>query len=248
MLELNSICKSYKSLPALQDISFHAEKGEIIAILGPNGSGKTTLYKILSGLIPMDQGFIVYKGSNIYPKELRSLVGYCPQSVIGWKNLTIKEQLVYQLSIQKNKTNLSTDSINGLLASLNLKEYANSTLEKLSGGTQKRFSIAMSLVRSPQILILDEPTNGLDLQSKRMIHNLLKEISSRKDTLILLSGHDLSEMERLASRHIFLKSGKLIKDQSADSLMDLTDTKVLTKLEKTYLDLYETDTSLGRDL
>ncbi|MCC5815376.1 MAG: ABC transporter ATP-binding protein [Leptospira sp.] len=229
MLELSSISKNYNGIPILREISFSIQKGEILAILGPNGSGKTTLYKILSGMIQSNQGSISYNGKSTDQYFLRSISGYCPQNIIAWKNLKLREQLEYLTKIQRNPIDSPLKQIDKLLELLNLREVSKMFIHEISGGMQKRFAIAMSLIRSPKILILDEPTNGLDIHSKISIRNLLNNLISENKITILISSHDLVEIQKLTDRFFFLKKGSLITQINGDTSTDL---------ENLYLNIY----------
>jgi ABC-2 type transport system ATP-binding protein len=228
MLELSSISKNYNGIPILRNISFSIQKGEILAILGPNGSGKTTLYKILSGMVQPNQGSIAFQGKTVNQFFLRSISGYCPQNIITWKNLKLREQLKYLSNIQRGVLDIPPNHTDILLDLLNLREVSQNFVHEISGGMQKRFAIAMSLIRSPKILILDEPTNGLDIHSKISIRNLLKNLIENNNVTILISSHDLVEIQKLTDRFLFLKKGSLTQEVNG----------MTTNLEELYLDIF----------
>jgi ABC-2 type transport system ATP-binding protein len=230
MIELSSISKTYNSTSILKNISFSIEKREILAILGPNGSGKTTLYKILSGMIQPSQGSIHYNGKPTNQIFLRSLSGYCPQNTIAWKNLTLREQLRYLSSIQSNISEIPSHHVDNLIEILNLQNVSQKFIHEISGGMQKRFAIAMSLIKSPKILILDEPTNGLDIHSKISIRNLLNSLIEEKNITILISSHDLFEIQKIANRFLFLKNGSIETEVHRQNSANL---------EELYLGLYK---------
>lgn len=201
-----------------------------MGILGPNGSGKSTIYKIISGLIPPDSGMIFWNQENIPddPKRFPDIIGYCPQSPIFWKNLKIMEQmeiLASHVRLQNRRSDppkTSKDFMDDLLEKMNLTSHKSKYFFELSGGMQRRFSIAMALINNPKVLILDEPTNGLDIQSKIAVRNLFSDLS-REGMILLITGHDLPEISRLAQKYIFLDEGKIIErvNQPVDDLEEL---------------------------
>jgi ABC-2 type transport system ATP-binding protein len=211
MLTLHSIQKKYNNHHILDHIGLSLNPGEIISILGPNGAGKTTLYKIITGIIPQDSGSIFWNQTSLSPFQLRQKIGYCTQQGIDWTYLRVEEQFYYLASFYGMTGTTRKEKIEYLLNELDLQPHRSKFFTQLSGGLQKRFNIAMSILHNPSILILDEPTNGLDMHSKIQVRNLIRRLASQLRMAILLTSHDLPEIGLLADRILFLDAGKLLE-------------------------------------
>lgn len=234
MLEVKNIFKRFNQTIALKNISFSVNPGEVLAILGPNGSGKSTLYKILAGILEPDSGDIEYRNTDTKyilhsnNKIIQKSIGYCPQSPIFWKNISIYEHMEF---IAKNFIDNSKNRksyLEEILSKLDLLEVKTNYFHEMSGGMQKRFSIAMAIVSNPKFLILDEPTNGLDVHSKQSVNRLIHDLSDR-GMGILISGHDLYEIQKTARRFLFLKKGELNYQTEI----------INSTLESLYLEIYK---------
>lgn len=216
MLKILNLCKSYGQRLVLQDLTLHIESQEIYGLLGANGAGKTTTINIICNLIKADQGQI---SINNKPLSLQSktLIGVAPQSNLLYQSLTCEENLnffaqIYGLSRQERK-----EKIKESLAAVNLLERAKSPVETLSGGMQRKLNIASAIVHHPKLLILDEPTTGLDIEAKYEIWELISRLKSQGIT-ILLTTHILEEAERLCDRMGILKKGSIIAEGSLTDL------------------------------
>ena len=203
MLEVRKICKSYGKKQVLQDLSFAIQAGEVYGLLGPNGAGKTTAISILCGLIEADQGFVKMNGQNA-SSATRSLIGVAPQENIFYKSLTCEENLRFFGQLYGLSNEVCRKQAQYCLELVGLGDRARSIAETLSGGMQRRLSMAIALVHQPQLVILDEPTTGLDIEARYEVWELIRKLSSQ-DTAILLTTHMLEEAERLTVTELYVK-------------------------------------------
>jgi Cu-processing system ATP-binding protein len=216
MIIVNNVSKSFGNLKALNNFSVSCTKGECIALIGPNGSGKTTFIKILLGMVICDSGFVTFNGINILNNwQYRSKIGYMPQLGRYPENMTIGQ--VIDMMKDLRKTCGSTLLDDELIESFDLNSLINKRMRTLSGGTKQKVSAALAFLFNPEVLILDEPTAGLDPVSSEILkEKILKEKQNGK--LILISSHILSELDNLVSQVIYLQEGKLYFHKSIDQL------------------------------
>lgn len=223
MLTLNQICKKYGSTVILSDISFSIFEKEIIGILGVNGAGKSTLANIITGLCAKTSGDIMYLSSSIYADiySFKKLVGYCPQKPNLRSHQTLFDNLYYSglgygiSSVQVIK------NIDYVVNMLEISEYLYQYENILSGGYKQRFMIARSLVHMPKILILDEPTVGMDPAMRISLWSFIKQLKNNGMTIILTT-HYLDEAERLCDRVCFLNQGSVECIDTPENLLRLT--------------------------
>ncbi len=223
MLEIKNLSKTYEagSKEALKDVSFSIRKGEFVALLGRNGAGKSTLINILAGNVKKSAGEISIGGFDLDKNELatKRLFGVVPQEVTFDYVFTAGEVLKNQsgyFGIKNNDT-----YINELLTSLSLSEKKNVKPRELSGGMKRRLLIAKALVHRPDLLILDEPTAGVDISLRHSLYEYLKQLHSQGTTIILTT-HYLEEAEKLCDRIIVINEGRMIVDESKDKLLNTT--------------------------
>lgn len=218
MITVKNVCKKYGSFVAVDNISFEINDGEIIGLLGPNGAGKSTTMNMLTGFIEPTSGEILINGFNISKKskKAKANIGYMPENVPLYKDLTVKEFINYMAELKyvkgKNKKNMVSD----IMAKTNLADVQNKLIKNLSRGYKQRVSMAGALVGSPKILILDEPTVGLDPKQITEIRDLIKSLA--KDHTIIISSHILSEISQMCEKVIILNKGKLIAIDTPENL------------------------------
>jgi len=206
-IRVNSLKKKFKKITALDDVSLSVEEGELFGLLGVNGAGKTTLINILSGLCKKNEGkvhifdFDIDKNLN----EIKKIIDISPQETSVAPNLTVKENLKFFASIYDVKE----DKIDSIISTFKLNEVINQKAKTLSGGWQRRLSIAIALVSSPKILFLDEPTLGLDVLARRDLWKII--LSLKGKITIILTSHYLEEIEALCDKVAILSKGKLLK-------------------------------------
>lgn len=242
-LEIKNLTKSYGKKNANNNITLTLENG-VYGLLGPNGAGKTTLMKQIATLIKPTSGEIVYNGKNIYSIEdnYRGIIGYLPQEFGAYKNFSAKKFLQYVAALKGVDKSEANNKIDELLKLVGLYEVRNKAVGKFSGGMKRRVGIAQVLLNDPKIIILDEPTAGLDPQERTRFRNLLSEIS--KDKIIILSTHIISDIESIAKETIMIKEGEIImKGSHREILSDMSgkvyrirtrDENQLTEIQQRY--------------
>lgn len=208
-LEIKNLTKTYGRKKANDDITITLENG-VYGLLGPNGAGKTTLMKQITTLITPSKGEIIYNDKNIkgLDENYRALIGYLPQEFGVYKNFSAKQFLQYIAALKELSRKETTKKIDELLKLVGLYEVRNKAVGKFSGGMKRRVGIAQALLNDPKILVLDEPTAGLDPQERARFRNLLSQIS--KDKIIILSTHIISDIESIARETIMIKDGAIL--------------------------------------
>ena len=228
LLEIKNVVKSYGSLKAVDQVSFDIQKGEIFGLLGPNGAGKTTLISSIMTLEKFEEGEIFVCGHNVRkkPSLIKSLIGFMPQDIIVHGYFTVKEIVEFYSGFCGVWPD--SDRIDYLLKKFDLWEQRNKKVRTLSGGMKRRLLIVKSLVHSPKLLLLDEPTAGVDIQLRNKIWEFIKEI--KQETSILFTTHYLEEAESLCDRVAFIHKGKIRQiGPTQDLISQLTTRKVLIK-------------------
>ncbi|CBN59327.1 MULTISPECIES: ABC transporter ATP-binding protein [Kamptonema] len=219
MLQIDKLSKSYGNRPVLEDLTLHILSGEIYGLLGPNGAGKTTTINILCNLLRADSGKITINNFPI-SEATKSLIGVAPQENLLYKSLSCEENLNFFAQIYGLDSKLRRYQVRQCLKAVNLIDRANSSVETLSGGMQRRLNIAVALVHQPKLVILDEPTTGLDIEARYEIWDLILRLKAQGIT-ILLTTHLLDEAERLCERIGILKNGKILAEGSLEELRKL---------------------------
>lgn len=225
MIIARNINKQFGKLKALDDVSAICNQGECIALIGPNGSGKTTLIKSVLGMVVPDSGEIQFRGKNIRNDwHYRDEIGYMPQIGRYPDNMTIGQILDMMKDIRNKKTTLDDD----LIKAFSLHKLLDKRMRTLSGGTRQKISASLAFMFDPAVLILDEPTAGLDPVSSE----LLKEkiiTEKEKGKLVLITSHVLSELDDLVTQIIYMQDGKLLFQKSIDELKKDTGQEKLSK-------------------
>jgi Cu-processing system ATP-binding protein len=225
MIIANNVTKQYGKLKALDNVSVKCNKGECVILIGPNGSGKTTLIKCILGMAIPDSGFITFNNKNISKNwEYRAAIGYMPQIGKYPENMTIGQVLGMMKDIRGGAHTLDED----LIASFKLNVLMNKRMGTLSGGTTQKVSAALAFLFNPAVLILDEPTAGLDpIASEIFKEKIIAE--KEKGKLILVTSHVLSDLDDLVSEVIYMQDGKLCFHQSIELLREDTGEEKLAR-------------------
>lgn len=216
MLKIENLCKTYGQRSVLDHLSLEIPEGEVYGLLGPNGAGKTTTINILCNLLKADQGKITLN-QQLISDATKSLVGVAPQENLLYKTLSCEENLRFFAQIYGLTPQQQRQQIPVCLEAVNLTDRAKSPVETLSGGMQRRLNIAVALVHSPQLVILDEPTTGLDIEARYEIWRLIESLTAQGMT-VLLTTHLLDEAERLCQRIGILKGGRILAEGSLAEL------------------------------
>jgi len=207
---------------AIDDVSFSVGQGETYGLLGPNGSGKSSLIRILSTLLIADSGYVRLLDFTLpeQAEEVRRIIGRVSVDEAFYKKLSARENLLYTALLYGQKAREAEQRAMNILEKLGMENAKFSTpLEEMSRGMQQKISIARALMLNPPVLLLDEPTTGLDPKSRRDVQAFLEDLQSREGTTILLTTHDMAEAERLCVRIGFLAHGKLVAEGTAAYLM-----------------------------
>ncbi len=234
LLSLKNIKKSYGNISALKGISIEIEKGTFLGILGPNGAGKTTLMNIIIGLIKPDDGEILLNGAPVIhtDKNIIKRFGYVPQEIALYEELSAIKNLeifgeLYDLRGKELETR-----INSVLEMVGLSERKKDAVKTFSGGMKRRFNIACSILHSPEIILCDEPTVGIDPQSRNSIFDLLQHMNKVEEKTIIYTTHYMEEAERLCDRLEIIDNGKIIAEGNLSRLISLLDKKQSIKILK----------------
>jgi ABC-2 type transport system ATP-binding protein len=213
--------KRYGAIEAVKDISFSVQPGEIFGLLGPNGAGKTTTIRCLCTLAKPDSGTLEVEGVSVIeqPKLARRLLGYVAQEVALDKILTGRELLQLQADLYHLSPNQSKERIQLLLEILKLKDYAEQKTGTYSGGLRKRLDLAAGLLHQPAVLVLDEPSVGLDIESRFILWDFLRQLRNA-GTTVLITSHYLEEIDALADRLVIIDQGKVLAEGSPAELKD----------------------------
>ena len=218
MIEVKNITKKYGKAVAVDNISFNIEDGEIVGLLGPNGAGKSTTMNIITGFIEQTEGDVIIDGYNTLkkPKKAKKEIGYMPEGVPLYTDLTVKEFVSYMAEIKQVNKKERKEKVEKIIEQTGLKDVEKKLIKKLSRGYKQRVSMAGALVGEPKILILDEPTVGLDPKQITEIRNLIKELG--KEHTVILSSHILSEVSQICDRVIIINKGKIVAIDTPENL------------------------------
>lgn len=218
MIIANNVTKTFGKLKALDNVSVNCQRGQTIALIGPNGSGKTTLIKSILGMVVPDSGFITFDQDNILHTWMyRERIGYMPQIGRYPENMSIAQVFAMMRDIRKNTTTTDEE----LITAFGLEEMMSKKMRTLSGGTRQKVSASLAFLFNPDVLILDEPTAGLDpVASEILKQKIIKE--KQKGKLILITSHVLSELDDVVSEIIYLQDGKLQFHKSLQQLQQDT--------------------------
>lgn len=217
MLVVNNVSKKYGSFYALKDINLEFNNG-VYALLAPNGAGKTTLIKLLTTLIFPTSGEILYKGTDIVSLdgEYRDIIGYLPQDFGYYRNYTPRKFLLYLAALKGIKKEDAVEKVKGVLKVVSLENVENKKMKGFSGGMIQRVGIAQALLNDPKILILDEPTAGLDPKERVRFRNLLSDLS--RDRIVIISTHIVSDIEFISNEVIMIKDHKILYKDSIENI------------------------------
>ncbi len=216
MLKISSLSKRFGQRQALNELSLDLPPGEIYGLLGPNGAGKTTALNMLCGLLKPDSGEILIKGQPV-SEATKLLVGVMPQQNLLYQSLTCQETLSFLARIYGLKRKEMPARVQECLAAVNLADRANDVVGDLSGGMQRRLSLAAAIIHQPKLVVLDEPSTGLDIEARYEVWELIRQLKQQGVT-VLLTTHLLDEVERLCDRIGIIKQGKLLAEGTIETL------------------------------
>lgn len=242
-LQLCDVVKTFENITAVNGVSFTAKKGEIIALLGPNGAGKSTLMNMIAGYLALSSGKILVNGNDVEKEDLiiKNDIGFLPEGAPMYGDMTVRLFLKYFIELKLNlsesdilsKKQIQTKYEEELTRIMNLaqiEDVSDQKIETLSKGYTRRVGFAESLIGNPSILLLDEPTDGLDPNQKEHMQKLIREMG--KDKTIILSTHLLDEAESVADRIILINKGKIAIDGTLKEILETTKKKTLGQVFK----------------
>lgn len=218
MIVVKKLCKDYGDIKAVDNVNFCISKGEVVSLLGPNGAGKTTLMRLITGYIEPTSGEVDIFEKNIAGHRLECLqkIGYVPESGFLYNEMTTFEFIKFSASLRGLEGVAFAENLRETVLNLDLESVINQKIESLSKGFKRRVGIAAALIHKPEILILDEPTEGLDPNQKFSIRSFIREYG--RNHIIIVSTHIMEEVEALSNRVILLNHGKLVKDTTPEEL------------------------------
>ncbi len=214
-LVIDRVSKQYKNKIAVDRISLKLDKG-IYGLLGANGAGKTTLMRMICGILTPTGGTITYNGIDVSQEEYRAVLGYLPQDFGYYPDFTGRDFLLYMAALKGIGKKEADKKVKELLELVSLADVAKKKIKTYSGGMKQRLGIAQALLNEPQILILDEPTAGLDPKERVRFRNLIAELG--KESIVILSTHIVSDIDRIADRILMMNGGKLVFDGTREEI------------------------------
>ena len=219
MIEVKSLSKSYGTLKAVDEMSFKVEAGQVLGFLGPNGAGKSTTMKMLTGFLTPTSGSAMINGVDVVNDSVtaRKNIGYLPEGAPSYGEMTVLQFISFVARARLIEKAGVAASVESVIRRLNLWEVRHQVIETLSKGFKRRVGLAQAIIHDPQILILDEPTDGLDPNQKREVRNLIRNMA--KDKIIIISTHILEEVEALCNRVMIIAHGKLLADDTPQGLI-----------------------------
>jgi ABC-2 type transport system ATP-binding protein len=248
MLELRSVSKHYLGIPAVDNVSFCARPGEATGYLGPNGSGKSTTMKMITGLIEMSSGQVLFQGKPIHDDLIayKRRMGYVPEETHLYNHLSAAEYLTMVTQLRDLPARQSAERIDGMLALFSLHDNRHASIAGYSKGMRQKVLLIAALLHNPDLLLLDEPFSGLDVGSALILRSLIQELAAR-GKVVLFSSHELDTVERVCSRIVILHRGRIVADNSIEGLRSLME---LPSLEAIFSQLaVEQDTeSMARQI
>ena len=220
MIEVKEIRRSFGPVVAVDGISFNAAKGEVLGLLGPNGAGKSTAMRILACFLRPDSGTATVSGYDILqnPIQVRQSLGYLGENVPAYNEMTVGSFLKFICDVRRIKGNDRKRTLDRIVPMCSIESVYHQTIETLSKGYKRRAGLAQALIHDPQVLILDEPTDGLDPNQKHEVRHLINKMS--KDKCIIVSTHILEEVEAVCSRTIIIARGRILVDSTPQALKE----------------------------
>lgn len=224
LIEVKSLDKKFGVIHAVKNLSFSVKKGEVLGFLGPNGAGKSTTMKMITGFLEPTSGTVSVCGHDILeePIAVKEKIGYLPEGAPSYGEMTVKNFLNFIADIRGMKGKEKQNCVDEIIKKINLDSVRNQTIDTLSKGFKRRVGVAHVLMHDPEVLIMDEPTDGLDPNQKHEVRTLIKEMTAHK--AIVISTHILEEVDAICTRAIIIASGQLLFDGTPAELLAKSDT------------------------
>lgn len=223
-IEISNVTKRYDDNLAVDNVSMNIEKGDIFGLLGPNGAGKSTLISMICGLLSIDKGEILIEGDSIksHPSKAKSHIGLVPQEIALYEGISGVDNLKFWGSMYGLSGKLLSQRIDEALEATELTEKAKESVKKYSGGMKRRLNIAAAIMHHPDILIMDEPTVGIDPQSRNHILEFTKKLNSQDGTTVIYTSHYIEEVEKLCEKIAIVDNGKVIAKGTKEEVKRMT--------------------------
>ncbi len=218
MLTVSNLKKTFGPIQAVKDISFTVKKGEVLGFLGPNGAGKSTTMRMITGFIPPTSGSAVICGHDITsdPVAAKRCIGYLPENAPSYHTMTVTDFLTFIARVRGFEGKTLQQKVEAAITKSRLENVRNQTIETLSKGYRQRTCFAQAILHNPKVLIMDEPTDGLDPNQKFVVREMIKEMS--EDKAIIISTHILEEVDAVCSRVIVIANGQVVANGTPDEL------------------------------
>ena len=218
-IQITSLNKNFGAIQAVNNLTFNVSKGEVLGFLGPNGAGKSTTMKMITGFLTPTNGKIIVDGHDVLdsPLKAKATIGYLPEGAPSYGEMQVKHFLAFIADIRGLKGEEKTRRINQVADMIHLSSVMNQTIETLSKGFKRRVGIAQAILHDPGVLIMDEPTDGLDPNQKHEVRSLIKNMA--KEKAIIISTHILEEVDAVCTRAIVIAKGKLLFDGTPEALV-----------------------------
>lgn len=240
MLEVNNLTRKFNDFKAVDNVTFSIGKGEIVGLLGHNGAGKTTIMKMISGFLEPNQGAIKVDGISLNDdsKSVQLGLGYLPENLPVYPEMTVVDYLDYAAALKGLKNNLKRAEIKRVVVATDISEKLMSPIGNLSRGFKQRVGVAQAILGRPKLLILDEPSNGLDPKQTQHMRDLIRDIA--KDATVILSTHIMQEVEAICHRVLMIRSGELVVDAKLEDLKSSNHLIIETSLPDKDLEVLQT--------
>jgi len=218
MLEVKNLCKNFGSIQAVRGISFEVKKGEVLGFLGPNGAGKTTTMRMITGFLPPTSGTATVCGYDVttHPVEVKKQIGYLPENAPAYDSMTVTDFLCFIADIRGFSGESKEKTIESTIQKCRLEKVRHQPFGTLSKGYRQRTCFAQAILHNPPVLIMDEPTDGLDPNQKHLVRQMIKEMAAEK--VIIVSTHILEEVEAVCTRAIIISSGTIVANGTPEEL------------------------------
>ena len=222
-IKIKSLTKSFGAIRAVRNVSFNVSHGEVLGFLGPNGAGKSTTMKMITGFLEPTSGTVEVNGHDVLenPLSVKRSIGYLPEGAPAYGEMTVKNFLNFIADVRQLNGAIRKKRLDEVIETINIGTVIDQSIETLSKGFKRRVGLAQAILHDPNILILDEPTDGLDPNQKHEVRNLIKKMS--KEKAIIISTHILEEVDAVCTRAIIISSGKLLFDGTPTQLIAKSD-------------------------
>ncbi len=222
-IKIKSLTKSFGAINAVRNVSFNVSHGEVLGFLGPNGAGKSTTMKMITGFLEPTSGTVEVNGHDVLenPLSVKRSIGYLPEGAPAYGEMTVKNFLNFIADIRQLNGAIRKKRLDEVIETINIGTVIDQSIETLSKGFKRRVGLAQAILHDPNILILDEPTDGLDPNQKHEVRNLIKKMS--KEKAIIISTHILEEVDAVCTRAIIISSGELLFDGTPTQLIAKSD-------------------------